>query len=326
MLPYLTFLVAACVSVFSAVKLSTYADVISKQTKMTGFVVGTMLLAVATSLPELTTTVSAAAIGNADIAVGNGLGSIIFNLFVIFAMDLLFYKKRIFLRGTENQIYPGILSVLLISLVFISLWINLNIEFLGIGVTSIIIVICYIGGMRLISQKQKVDNAPEKPQSLNNSGPWSLRRVVIRFCLFSLLILFSGSLLSISGDTIASTTGISSTAIGSFLVAAASSFPDAVSVFVALKVLNVNLAIGTILGSNLFNILVLCIGDVFYRPGSIWMEAEDKHMLTATIGILLTIIVMLIVKRKSSRFQLSYLAPSILVIFSYIVFAIIIWS
>ncbi|WP_170287634.1 sodium:calcium antiporter [Aquibacillus halophilus] len=326
MLPYVAFTIAALVSILSAIKLSTYADLISKQTRFTGFLVGTMLLAVATSLPELTTTVSAAAIGNADIAIGNGLGSILFNLFILFAMDLIFYKKRIFLEGTQNQMFPGLLCVVLLLVVFFSLWFDSNVEVLGIGLTSIIICATYVGGLWLISRKQKGETSSEETQESSEKQAGSLRKIVIRFGLFAILILISGSVLSIAGDSIARNTGISSTAIGSFLVAAASSFPDAVSVFVALKVLNINLAIGTLLGSNLFNILVLCIGDIFFRSGSIWVAAEDKHMLTAGIGVLLTSAVILIVRRKTARTQLWYLAPSFLVITSYVLFVIVIWS
>ena len=87
-LSIVAFILSAAVSVFSAVKLSGYADIISRNTKIGGLLAGTILLAVATSLPELTATISASVIGNADIAVGNGLGSIIFNIFFLFLLDI----------------------------------------------------------------------------------------------------------------------------------------------------------------------------------------------------------------------------------------------
>ncbi|MFB4165268.1 hypothetical protein ACE1TI_16020 [Alteribacillus sp. JSM 102045] len=91
----------------------TYADIISKQTKLGGMLAGTILLAVATSLPELTSTLSAAVIGNADIAVGNGIGSILFNIFVLFLLDLYFRKKRLFLGVSDNHVYTGIIALIL---------------------------------------------------------------------------------------------------------------------------------------------------------------------------------------------------------------------
>ncbi|MFP3513746.1 sodium:calcium antiporter, partial [Peribacillus sp. SIMBA_075] len=88
------FLLAAAVTVFAAIKLSQYADVISEKSAMGGMMVGTLLLAGATSLPEISTSFSAAAIGNADIAVGNMIGSNLFNLFILAGFDLLLNRRR----------------------------------------------------------------------------------------------------------------------------------------------------------------------------------------------------------------------------------------
>ncbi|SDI68936.1 hypothetical protein [Alteribacillus bidgolensis] len=103
------FIAASIVSSISAIRLSKHADIISKETKIGGLLAGTILLAVATSLPELTTTISASIIGNADIAVGGGLGSILFNIFVLLVLDIFFRNKRLFLRVSDNHIYTGIL-------------------------------------------------------------------------------------------------------------------------------------------------------------------------------------------------------------------------
>ncbi|MFD1040269.1 hypothetical protein ACFQ3N_17995 [Virgibacillus byunsanensis] len=81
------FILSAVISALSTIQLSTYADTISKETKMGGLLTGT-IIPVATSLPELTVTISTSMIHNAGIAVGNGLGSILFNFFVLFVLDI----------------------------------------------------------------------------------------------------------------------------------------------------------------------------------------------------------------------------------------------
>ncbi|EMF48235.1 cation antiporter (Na+/Ca2+) [Planococcus halocryophilus Or1] len=108
---FVIFILAAALTVFASIKLSQYADVISSKTAMGGMMVGTLLLAGATSLPEVSTSFSAAAIGNADIAVGNMIGSNLFNLFILAGFDFLLRRRQILNRASRNNIYTALLGV-----------------------------------------------------------------------------------------------------------------------------------------------------------------------------------------------------------------------
>lgn len=302
---------------FSAVKLSGYADIISRNTKIGGLLAGTILLAVATSLPELTATISASVIGNADIAVGNGLGSIIFNIFFLFLLDIYFRNKRLFLKVSDDHLYTAVIALLLCVVTAGGLVLHYPLSFFGISVISVLVVAIYIGGMFYISKKQN-NNADEGKKASPDKNV-NIRRTVIKFIAFAAVIFVSGSALSISGDVMSNTTGISATAVGSILVATATSLPDAVSVFVALRLANVNMAIGTILGSNIFNVLVTAIGDAFYRGGSIWMDTSDQTIIIAIAGFVLTGLVMIIVKRDRTKNAFTYMMPSLVVVIGYMV-------
>ncbi|WP_040880654.1 sodium:calcium antiporter [Marinococcus halotolerans] len=312
------FILSAAVSVFSAVKLSGYADIISRNTKIGGLLAGTILLAVATSLPELTATISASVIGNADIAVGNGLGSIIFNIFFLFLLDIYFRNKRLFLKVSDDHLYTAVIALLLCVVTAGGLMLHYPLSFFGISVISLLVVVIYVGGMFYISKKQN-DAAEEEGKKASPDENVNIRRTLIKFITFAAIIFVSGSALSISGDVMSNTTGISATAVGSILVATATSLPDAVSVFVALRLANVNMAIGTILGSNIFNVLVTAIGDVFYRDGSIWMDTSDQTTIIAIAGFVLTGLVMIIVKRDRTRNAFTYMVPSLVVVLGYII-------
>ncbi len=303
---------------FSAVKLSGYADIISRNTKIGGLLAGTILLAVATSLPELTATISASVIGNADIAVGNGLGSIIFNIFFLFLLDIYFRNKRLFLKVSDDHLYTAVIALLLCVVTAGGLMLHYPLSFFGISVISLLVVVIYVGGMFYISKKQN-DAAEEEGKKASPDENVNIRRTLIKFITFAAIIFVSGSALSISGDVMSNTTGISATAVGSILVATATSLPDAVSVFVALRLANVNMAIGTILGSNIFNVLVTAIGDVFYRDGSIWMDTSDQTTIIAIAGFVLTGLVMIIVKRDRTRNAFTYMVPSLVVVLGYII-------
>ncbi|MGP4077499.1 sodium:calcium antiporter [Halobacillus sp. K22] len=311
------FVLSAVISAFSAVKLSKHADTISKQTKLGGVLTGTILLAVATSLPELTATISASLIGSADIAVGNGLGSVLFNIFVLFVLDLYFRKQRLFLRVAHSHVYTGVIALLLSVVTAVSLAVNASFSVLNIGLTSFLIALIYGGGMWLISKIQTENDSEQKDEPPTAST--SIRQTVKRFILYALVILVFGSSLSLSGDAIAQNTFISASTIGSILVAFATSIPDAMGVYTALKLANVNMAIGTILGSNVFNILVIAIGDVFYFRGDIWQDTSSDLMYMSIVGFILTALVMIIVKRDHTRNTFTYILPSSTAVVMYLI-------
>lgn len=132
---FVYFLIAGIITVYASIKLSEYADVISEKTAMGGMMVGTLLLAGATSLPEVSTSFSAAAIGNADIAVGNMIGSNLFNLFILAGFDFLLRKRRILDRASRDNIYTALLGILLTVLVMLALWLRIDTQILASGWT-----------------------------------------------------------------------------------------------------------------------------------------------------------------------------------------------
>ncbi|ALX49311.1 sodium:calcium antiporter [Lentibacillus amyloliquefaciens] len=319
------FVAAAVVSVFAAIKLASYADVISKETKISGLVIGSALLATGTSLPELTSTVSAAVINSPDIAVGNGLGSITFNFFVLFLIDMHYRRKRLFLKVSDNHIFTGLLGMLLCVIAAFSLYFDADWTVMTLSLSSMLMITVYIGGLLLISAKDQQDLQAQQnafSSSDKNSDSRPIRKIILRFILFVMIIFVSGSALSVTGDLLAQNSGISASAVGSLFIAAASSLPDAVSVWVALRAANINLAIGTILGSNIFNIFVIPVADIFYRKGSIWAEVSDQHIATAAAGFILTSLVLLIIKRDKTRNTFTYVIPSFTIVVGYLIFSI----
>src|SRR5690606_23607231 len=125
------------------------------------------------------------------------------------------------------------------------LWLRLDIQILGVGLDALIIAITYIAGMVAINKLPSLDpeaeaivESEEEPE--NPSASLSSKAAIARFIVAALVILAAGTALSITGDQIAIITGIGSSFIGSFLIAAATSLPEAISVFVALRLSNVN--------------------------------------------------------------------------------------
>ena len=321
---FVIFILAAILTVYASIKLSEYADVISEKTAMGGMMVGTLLLAGATSLPEVSTSFSAAAIGNADIAVGNMVGSNLFNLFILGTFDFILRKRRILDRASRDNIYTALLGLLLTVLVIMALWLRIDIQVLGVGLDALIIAVAYIIGMVVINKLPTLDPAAEaaaeaEEEPDNPSATLSPKAAIVRFIIAALVILAAGTALSITGDEIAIITGIGSSFIGSFLIAAATSLPEAISVFVALRLSNVNMAVGAILGSNIFSMIILALSDPVYTEGTIIGNVSGASMVIALGVLVMSLLALYSLIRKNSATVMTYALPSAIIIVVYFI-------
>ena len=318
---FVYFLLAAAITVYAAIKLSTYADVMTEKSKMGGMLVGTVLLAGATSLPEVTTSISAVMIDNPDIAIGNMLGSNLFNIFILAMFDLYFRQKQLFNYASRDHLYTAGLGLLLTVTTLIALIVRVDMTFIGIGVDALLIAILYGIGIYYIG-KQPTEPVAEQEVEEVVVGKYeeiTLKRAVFGFIIAAIVIMAAGTALSITGDQIAVVTGLGSSFVGSFLIAASTSLPEAVAVFMALKLRNVNLAFGSILGSNIFNMLIIAMSDVFYRNGSILADVSTSHLVSAVGITILSILVMYSVLRQNVTSKVRYVIPSLLVVVVYFV-------
>jgi cation:H+ antiporter len=320
MMLFLLFFIVALITVLAATKLSTYADVISKKTAVGGMLIGSMLLAGATSLPEITTSYTAIMLNNPNLAVGSILGSNLFNLVILACLDLYFRKDQFFERVWTQHRYTVGIGIFLMFIILFSLRLNVMFIILGIGLDTFIILSGYLIGMIILSKLKQTSKSkvvePEREAPLPNL---TAKKAMLRFSVAAVIILITGSVLTIAGDRIAVVTGLGASFVGSFLIAASTSLPEAVACFVACKLRNFNLAIGSILGSNLFNILILCGTDIFYRQGPLLTHVEPVHELTTSLVIFLYLLTFYLLIRIRPRTTFNYSIPSMIILFSYII-------
>ncbi|WP_100010310.1 sodium:calcium antiporter [Lentibacillus sediminis] len=322
---YVVFLLAAALTVFAAMKLSKYADVISEKTAMGGMLVGTVLLAAATSLPEVTTSFSAVVIGNIDIAIGNMLGSNLFNLLILAVFDLFYRRKKLYHLASSSHLYSALLGLFLMLMVALALVLRIDYTILGIGVDSLLVLVVYLIGMLVISRLPSAPQESDDEETDKEIKTTSVRHAVIGFIIAAVGIMAVGTVLSVTGDRIAVITGMGSSFVGSFLIAATTSLPEAVSVFAALRLKNVNLAIGSILGSNMFNMVILAVSDAVYQEGSILTDVANSHIYTA-IGITaLSLVLIWALMRKQSLSSWTYNIPSVVTVIGYFVVSYLIF-
>ncbi|MCI0520184.1 MAG: hypothetical protein L0Z70_07985 [Chloroflexi bacterium] len=285
---WLQFLASAALIVFAAIQLAKYGDVIAIRTRLGGMFVGVVLLAGATSLPEVLTTISSLSQGIPNLAAGSLLGSNLFNMFLLAVLDLLHRKERILRKAALKHALTGSLTVFLIGLVVFFMLADIKLQVGWVGVDSIAIMLAYVVAMRLIQTNQAHTISHLPASSEIPEGIPSLRRGLFGFGLAALgLVVVTPWMVRASAE-IAEITGMGATFIGATLVAVVTSLPELATTIAAMKLGADDMAIGNLFGSNLFNTFAIGLTDVFYLQGRFLGVIDPAFLLVAILGLLMT--------------------------------------
>lgn len=279
------FTVAALIIICSGIKLCHYGDLIAQKTGLTRAWIGIILLAAITSLPELVTSMGAALVVKApDLALGDLLGSNAFNLMAL-GLLLVIYRQK---RPTSKIVGGAICSlfgVILVGLVGGGIWFYSFFSLGWFGLDSLLILIVYLLGMRLIYQHEhRNEGSRVKGQGLRE------KLAITKFIVAALFIVGAGIWLADLGKEIAEVTSWGESFVGSLFLAVITSFPEVVVAGTALKLGALDMAIGALLGSNMFNLSIIPLTDIFYRSGPILGAVSSTNILTAGIVAVLTVI------------------------------------
>lgn len=318
---FIMFLISSILVVFSGIKLSKYGDVIATKTPLGHSFVGLVFLAFFTSLPELISSVGAVTIVDApDLVFGNVYGSNMFNILIIFLLDFCYKKGSVFEDVSLSNIVTASFGILLPLISVLGFLIDMNI-FEMINIFSLAILIIYFMSMYSAYRTiEIIDDDAEDEKELK--GKESLNKAIFMFMVMAAIIVFAGLMLSKSADYIATSTGLGRTIVGSFLLAAVTSLPEVSACFGAIKVGSPNMAIGNVFGSNVFNITIIPIADMFYTKGDIFFNAAKINIFSAvSAAIILVIAVLGIQQDKFSKIRIKHISIySIYILLFYIVY------
>ena len=292
-MPWVLFFISAAIITFASMQLSKYGDAIAIRTRLGGMFIGTLLIAGATSLPELLTTINSVTQGLPELAAGNILGSNMFNMLILAILDLLHYKRRILRKAAMKHALSGSLAVMLIALgvFFIMADISQKIQ-LGsfvVGLDSLILIVAYIFAMSLISKQSRSPVSTQAPEAIPNDVP-KLWISLVGFGLAAgALIIVTPWMVSASAD-IAEITGLGTTFIGSTLVAFVTSIAELVTTISAARIGADDMAIGNLFGSNMFNMLALGLTDLFFVGGAFLGIVDSSFLLIGMLGLIMTVL------------------------------------
>ncbi|MBI3465798.1 MAG: sodium:calcium antiporter [Planctomycetes bacterium] len=290
----LQFCVSAAVIVVAGTFLTRFADAISEITGLGRLVVGSVLLAAATSLPELTVDLSAVLMGLPDLAVGDLLGSSLMNLLILAILDLSHHSRgRMLSRQGAAHALSGSVSIGLTAVVALGLLTGKAFApyaIFGVSPAIFVLVIGYALGVRLVylDQRIAIRTAKEEGKPVVSVSPeMTLGKAMLGFAACAGAILVAGPFLAESAGDLARLSGLGATFVGTTLVAFSTSLPELVSMIAALRMGAFDLAIGNVFGSNAFNMILFLPLDVFHRQ-SLFAAVAPRHAVTCVAVVLAT--------------------------------------
>lgn len=289
---WVQFVLCATIIGIAGPALCRSGDVIGEKLGLPGSWVGLVLLASVTSLPELVIGVSAVTAANMpDIAVGDALGSCVFNLAILVVLDFLQRGESVYRRARVGHVLSAGFGVVLIGVVGLNVLLgNSGVSFrIGhVGGYTVVIFILYALAMRTVFSYEKEHRAEFVEEVVERYPQLTLRRALLRYAVSAFFIIAAGAWLPFVAGTLADIMAWRTTFIGTLLVAAVTSLPELAVSVSAFRLGALDMAIANLLGSNLFDVAVVAVDDVLYSHGPILSHVSPIHAVSALSALIMT--------------------------------------
>ena len=299
---------AACVWIAGA-RLAYLADALADRLKLAKSLVGLLLLSLATSLPEVATTLTAAVQQARDLVLNNLFGGIALQTAVLAMSDFWARGPITNYPRKANHALEAALLVLLLAVTLIITNLGETLVVGGVGLGSVVIAVIYGGAIWLLRRYD--DNSdwvpvdlpdPDPlafpaPTGLGSAGNTALIWQAVAACF---AILLFGLLLVIFAERIADQSGLGAGFVGVTLLAGATSLPELSTSIAAVRIGAYTMAISNIFGSNLIMLVLVFPADILFRAGPILQDTSRTVSLALSFGLAVTAIYLtgLIVRRK----------------------------
>ncbi len=318
--------IAAAIVWIAGTRLARLVDAISERTGIGRAFAGFLLLGGVTSLPELATVITAAHGGHANLALSSVLGSVSTNVLLLALADAVIGRDALTsVVAHPATLLQGALGILLLGIVAAAISVG-DVELFGIGVWSAALVPLFGLAVWLTSRYENRPTwivaqgvplpglAPAAPDELR----LGLRALMINGAAAGVVILVAGYLLAETGDAVAVETGIGENMVGFVLIGLATSLPEISSMVGAVRIHRYELAIGDIFGTNLFDLLLIPIADLFFRGGPILAAAGRFEIVAVLLGTILTsvYVVGLLDRRNQTVLRMGYDSLAAIIVFA----------
>lgn len=305
------FVGSAAVIWFAGIKLSDTTDVLAERLHLGSALGGLIMLAIATNLPEIAITASAAMAGRLDVAVGNLLGGIALQTVVLAVLDAAGVRPRApltRLAASLQLVLEGALVVVVLAVVVMGTQLSPDLHAARLAPASVAIAVLWLIGLVLLNRAgrglpwREGGDAPDgqteprghskgkKEKAAGDKGV-STARAGLVFGMSALATLVAGVLIERSGEEFFGRQGLSGVLFGATVLAAATSLPEVSTGLTSTKLGDYQLAVSDIFGGNAFlPVLFLLATVISGKP--VLPAAHDTDIYLTALGIILTVVYM----------------------------------
>lgn len=295
------FIISALVIAYAGSKLSSISDRLADCTGIGEALMGAIFLGATTSLPGITASITAAWDGHASMALSNAIGGIAAQMAFLALADIAYKNANLehAAASVPNMMQCALLIVILAILMLgmvgpeYAVW--------GVNPVSPVLILTYIFGMKLVfSAKNKPMWKPEQTSETSVDIPAdftqqqnSLVQLWVSFVILAAIVTVSGWVITRCAETIMSITGISESVVGGIMIAIVTSLPELITSIAAVRIGALTLAVGGVIGGNVFDTLFAAVADIAYREGSIYHAATARETGLVAITMIMTGVILL---------------------------------
>jgi cation:H+ antiporter len=330
------FALSSAVLVLAGTRLARAGDAIATETGLGGLLVGMVLVAAATSLPEIVTDVSAALAGSPSLAVGDLFGSSMANMAILAVVDLS-ARRRVWPAVELGHASVAAIAMALTSLAVLGIVIRPDLRIGWVGLDTIAIALLYVAAVAWIRRSRRAGRTEAEAgvADIPMPGGWgesvsdrrNLRGDLLRFSVAALVILGSAPVVAISGKGIAEAAGLSATFVGAAMLAIVTSLPELVSSLAAARMGAHDLAVGNLFGSNAVNMAILVVVDAAYTPGPLLAAVTGAAEIAAGVGAILLMTLALAAIVYGAETRIGRLEPdAVLLLLVYLGTLVAVWA
>jgi cation:H+ antiporter len=291
----------AVMIVIAGVRLTRVADALAERTGLGDAVGGALLLGALTSLPGNVTVVTGALGGDAGFALGNPLGGIALQTVWLAIADLVY--RRANLEHAAASLQNVLQSVVLIAMLAVPVlaYATPTLSIGWIHPLTLLIPALYAYGLVLLRQMQRApmwqptrtpqtadDDVGEDPDGGGPEAGTSTGRLWGTLAGLGLLVGVAGWVVGRAGLSVVAATGLDGGLVGFTLTTAISSLPELVVLVTAVRMGQLTLGVGNIIGGNVYDTLMIAIADVAYVRGSLYSDAGPTSLILLGGTLLMT--------------------------------------
>lgn len=283
---WLRFFVSAVFVVAAGVSIGSVSGELGERLGLGRAWSGAVFLSLATTLPELVSSITVVLRGAPGMAVGGILGSIVFNLFILALVDLV-GADSIYRRVSSNHVATGLLGCALLGTLVIGLAIGsggggMSFGLGHVGLTPLTILALFALGQFVLFRLARGGAGEEKRVKVSTVfNRMSLRGLWLVYAGIAVVILVSAYNLGVSAEGLASHYSLGATFAGAVLLGVVTSLPEITNASACAKEREFDLAVGNILGANAIVLTVLALADLSYFPGRILSLLSQGEALSS---------------------------------------------